>query len=255
MAEPTPSRMPTVRALEPRAALRPRVRRPGARWSTGGSAGSAARPAGWSGCALAAFAATLWGTLRVPGDPGPAPVAVPGAVRLLLELGFFGGSVVLLASAGQVTLAAHLRRPGRPPVPDDARPGPLAPLGALTRHETSGRWPLAYGIRPVPTLTLGRWRRPLLGAYRAGSAKRTAGQRDHRPAARRPSGGMPGGGGAGISCDTAVRRSPFFPCGSASQPRWLPSVPWSCRKRSISLMRSSPDGSRSSSTIASRRST
>src|SRR4029453_14540065 len=36
------------------------------------------------------------------------------------------------------------------------------------------------------------------------STKRTAGQRDHRPAARRSSGGMPGDGGAGIPCRTAV---------------------------------------------------
>ena len=38
-------------------------------------------------------------------------------------------------------------------------------------------------------------------------AKRTAGHSDTRPAARRPSGGMPGGGGAGIPASTAVRRS------------------------------------------------
>ncbi|MEP1207387.1 MAG: DUF2568 domain-containing protein [Rhizobiaceae bacterium] len=42
-------------------------------------------------------AATLWGVFAVPGDPsrsGRAPVPVPGAVRLVLEL------VVLLGGAG-----------------------------------------------------------------------------------------------------------------------------------------------------------
>lgn len=35
-------------------------------------------------------AAAMWGIFRVPGDPGDAPVAVPGLLRLLLELVFFG---------------------------------------------------------------------------------------------------------------------------------------------------------------------
>jgi hypothetical protein len=48
-------------------------------------------------------AAALWGVFRVPGDPGDAPVAVPGIVRLLLEVVFFGGSVWLLAQAGRPT--------------------------------------------------------------------------------------------------------------------------------------------------------
>lgn len=37
--------------------------------------------------------ATVWGIFNVPGDPsrsGAAPVVVPGIVRLLLELVFFG---------------------------------------------------------------------------------------------------------------------------------------------------------------------
>ena len=38
-------------------------------------------------------AALLWGVFRVPGDPGDAPVAVPGAVRLLLEAVYFGFAV------------------------------------------------------------------------------------------------------------------------------------------------------------------
>ena len=42
---------------------------------------------------LTFIAATAWGTFRVPGDrsaKGNAPVAVPGSVRLLVELGVFG---------------------------------------------------------------------------------------------------------------------------------------------------------------------
>lgn len=50
-------------------------------------------------------AATAWGTFRVPDDPGKAPVAVPGKLRLLLELVFWGAAVAGLAGAGQVTLA------------------------------------------------------------------------------------------------------------------------------------------------------
>lgn len=50
---------------------------------------------------LPLLAALLWGTLRVPGDPGNAPVAVPGMVRLLLEIAFFGGAVWLLFAAGR----------------------------------------------------------------------------------------------------------------------------------------------------------
>ena len=39
------------------------------------------------------FAAVIWGTFNVKGDPsrsGRAPVQVPGIVRLLIELDFFG---------------------------------------------------------------------------------------------------------------------------------------------------------------------
>ncbi len=42
--------------------------------------------------AIPLIAAIAWGTFNVPGDPsrsGQAPVAVPGFVRLLLELAFF----------------------------------------------------------------------------------------------------------------------------------------------------------------------
>jgi hypothetical protein len=37
--------------------------------------------------------AVVWRTFRVPGDPGNAPVAVPGIFRLLLECLIFGGAV------------------------------------------------------------------------------------------------------------------------------------------------------------------
>jgi hypothetical protein len=42
------------------------------------------------------LAATAWGTLNVKNDPsrsGKAPVPVPGIVRLLLELAFFGSAI------------------------------------------------------------------------------------------------------------------------------------------------------------------
>lgn len=48
-------------------------------------------------------AAVLWGTFAVPGDPsrsGTAPIAVPGALRLALELGIFACAVWALHHAG-----------------------------------------------------------------------------------------------------------------------------------------------------------
>lgn len=53
------------------------------------------------GVGLPLLAAVMWGTFRVPNDPGNAPVAVPGLVRLLLELIFFASAVWLLALAGR----------------------------------------------------------------------------------------------------------------------------------------------------------
>jgi hypothetical protein len=38
---------------------------------------------------LPSIVAVLWATFRVPNDPGPAPVAVPGIVRLAFELLLF----------------------------------------------------------------------------------------------------------------------------------------------------------------------
>lgn len=52
------------------------------------------------------LAALAWGTFRVPGDPGDAPVAVPGPVRLSLEAVLFAGAVVSLAAAGESVLAS-----------------------------------------------------------------------------------------------------------------------------------------------------
>jgi hypothetical protein len=61
-----------------------------------------------SGVIMPLLAAVAWGTFRVPNDPGRAPVAVRGPVRLLLETIFFVLAVVALSSAGQPTLAALL---------------------------------------------------------------------------------------------------------------------------------------------------
>jgi len=49
--------------------------------------------------------AALWGTFRVPGDPGSAPVAVPGALRLAFELAVFAFAVWALADARYPGLA------------------------------------------------------------------------------------------------------------------------------------------------------
>ncbi|MDP8905641.1 MAG: YrdB family protein [Chloroflexota bacterium] len=46
-------------------------------------------------------AAAIWGTFRVPNDPGHAPVEVPGLVRLAIELVFFAVAAVLLYAAGR----------------------------------------------------------------------------------------------------------------------------------------------------------
>jgi hypothetical protein len=60
------------------------------------------------GVGVPLLAAVMWGTFRVPNDPGKAPIAVRGPVRLLLEVIFFGSAVLALSSAGQPTLAALL---------------------------------------------------------------------------------------------------------------------------------------------------
>ncbi|HEU5107312.1 MAG TPA: DUF2568 domain-containing protein [Micromonosporaceae bacterium] len=56
-------------------------------------------------------AAVAWGVFAVPGDPsrgGAAPVPVPGAVRLALELLVLGGGAVAVGVAGAPVLAAVL---------------------------------------------------------------------------------------------------------------------------------------------------
>jgi hypothetical protein len=55
--------------------------------------------------AVPLIAAVLWGTFRVPGDPGAAPVAVPGLVRLVLEGTFLGFAAWALYDMGQVKLS------------------------------------------------------------------------------------------------------------------------------------------------------
>lgn len=57
---------------------------------------------------LPLLAAALWGVFRVPGDPGAAPVAVPGIVRLLLEAAYFGAAVWALYASGRATWAYAL---------------------------------------------------------------------------------------------------------------------------------------------------
>ena len=55
---------------------------------------------------LPLLAAIAWGVFRVPNDPGNAPVAVPGPVRLLIEAAVFGGATWCLYDAGRPALAA-----------------------------------------------------------------------------------------------------------------------------------------------------
>ena len=59
---------------------------------------------GWQGIVAAvafpALAATLWGVFRIPNDPKPAPVAIPGPLRLLLEWALFAWAVWALDNLG-----------------------------------------------------------------------------------------------------------------------------------------------------------
>jgi len=50
-------------------------------------------------------AAAIWGVFRIPGDPGPAPVATPGPVRLAIEIAYFTLASLGLAAAGYSRLA------------------------------------------------------------------------------------------------------------------------------------------------------
>jgi hypothetical protein len=70
-------------------------------WTLGGE--------GWRlvpAIAVPVMAAAAWGTFRIPNDPGPAPVAVPGPVRLVLEIAVFSGGVLGFLAAGNETAAA-----------------------------------------------------------------------------------------------------------------------------------------------------
>jgi hypothetical protein len=52
------------------------------------------------------LAAALWGIFRFPGDPRPdVPVPVPGAVRLLLEVLYFGFAAWALSDMGMTQWA------------------------------------------------------------------------------------------------------------------------------------------------------
>src|SRR5437868_6480791 len=50
-------------------------------------------------------AATLWGVFRIPNDPKPATITIPGPLRLLLELGLFGFANWALYDLGYSTLS------------------------------------------------------------------------------------------------------------------------------------------------------
>jgi hypothetical protein len=56
---------------------------------------------------VAGLAAFVWGRFRVPDDPGPAPVAVPGIVRLAIEALILIGGGVGLATAHQWLAVAY----------------------------------------------------------------------------------------------------------------------------------------------------
>ena len=45
---------------------------------------------------LPILAMLIWGIFRVPGDPGSAPVPIPGPLRLLIECLFFGAAIAAL---------------------------------------------------------------------------------------------------------------------------------------------------------------
>lgn len=60
---------------------------------------------------LPVTAAILWGTFAVVGDPsrsGHAPVSIPGAWRLVLELLIFAVAILFLYRAGRSSIALSL---------------------------------------------------------------------------------------------------------------------------------------------------
>ena len=70
------------------------------------------RFAGWHGIvaciAFPALAAMLWGIFRIPNDPRPAPVAIPGPLHLLLECALFAWAIWALEDLGHDTIACFL---------------------------------------------------------------------------------------------------------------------------------------------------
>jgi hypothetical protein len=52
---------------------------------------------------LPLLAATIWGVFRVPGDGGTPVVRVPGFVRFLIEILYFGFASWTLFSSGATT--------------------------------------------------------------------------------------------------------------------------------------------------------
>jgi hypothetical protein len=58
--------------------------------------------------AVPAVYATLWAVFRVSGDPGDAPVAIPGIARLALEFVVFASAVLALSASGQRGFALML---------------------------------------------------------------------------------------------------------------------------------------------------
>jgi hypothetical protein len=54
------------------------------------------------------IAAILWGVFRIPNDPNPAPVEIPGLMRLFLELMLFGLGVYGLYFMGYKMLSSAL---------------------------------------------------------------------------------------------------------------------------------------------------
>jgi hypothetical protein len=58
--------------------------------------------------AVPTIAAVAWATFNVPGDEsrsGEAPVAVPGTVRLIIELTVFASAVVVVSFASPIAAA------------------------------------------------------------------------------------------------------------------------------------------------------
>ena len=57
---------------------------------------------------LPLLAAVLWGVFRIPNDPKPAPVVIPGILRLMSELGLFALATWALYDLGYAKLSVIL---------------------------------------------------------------------------------------------------------------------------------------------------